>query len=122
MKLAIVILIALVAFSFNGCTGHHKADEFNITLLEQEANEVLRNNVESNMSDVEVLPNYIKSLNPISVYITNVGIYIKLEQSFVEESGVFIPKEGIQVTEGLGYDPNYIKIGGSSVYSYHIKG
>ena len=66
-------------------------------------------------------PQAIQKLNPISVHISEEGIYIVLKEFFVTESGIFIlsPTSTFEPTRGT--DPSYEQIH-SNVYLYEIKG
>jgi hypothetical protein len=66
------------------------------------------------------LPDAIKVLKPIKVILRDEGLYIILEKTFVEESGLFVPRNSDRTFLEQG-DPSY-KLIGDSIYSFHIKG
>ena len=66
-------------------------------------------------------PVIFNQINAISVTVKKQGVYIQTNNSFVEETGLFIPIKGFKVKTGTEYDPSYKEIS-NGVYKYRIKG
>lgn len=66
-------------------------------------------------------PIAFNKLNAISVTAEENGLYIQINSSFTEETGLFIPTKSFKVITGTEYDPSYKEIS-NSVYKYRIKG
>jgi hypothetical protein len=65
-------------------------------------------------------PSAIASLDPERVYVSEEGLYIVISSWFVEERGLFVPRDPDFVPE-VGTDPSYVSIR-KGVYAYRIKG
>jgi hypothetical protein len=117
--IALAILFAVV--SLTACTGHHNADDFDLIRIQQAASALLQSSPDDSDLDLSELPEIIKGLNPESVFVHTEGIYIQLDSFFVEESGLFLPRAGIQRNFDHRSDPSY-KLLGHGVYSYHVTG
>ena len=63
----------------------------------------------------------IQKLNPIKVYVNENGLFIKTNEGFVEETGVFIKKQNIEKEFKEDTDPGYTQIE-DRIYFYKIKG
>ena len=66
-------------------------------------------------------PTTFNKLNAISVKAKENGLYIQINSSFTEETGLFIPTKSFKVITGSEYDPSYKEIS-NGVYKYRIKG
>ena len=113
-----ILLIALFSISIAGCVVDHiDAEKIDIGLIEQDAILLLET---SNMN-LAKLPDSISELEPESVLVQANGLYIKLNSSFVEESGLFVPVDRSVDYSSVGADPEYKRLSGN-VYSYIIRG
>lgn len=66
-------------------------------------------------------PKIFVKINATSITAKKNGLYIQTNNSFVEETGLFIPVKGFKVKTGNEYDPSYKEIS-NNVYKYKIKG
>ena len=66
-------------------------------------------------------PSIFNKINANEITIKKHGLYIQLSESFVEESGLFVPSKNFKVNIGPQYDPSYTEIS-NGVYKYRIKG
>lgn len=89
--------------------------------LKRSAEALFDTPINGNRIDKQWWPPEIRALNPESVSKSEKGIYIKLDSSFVEESGLFIPRPGTTVETGAHSDPDYVLLG-EGIYSYHVTG
>lgn len=67
------------------------------------------------------LPSGIGNLKPKSVRIAPEGVYIETSSWFVQETGIFVPRNSDTFMPVSGSDPEYERIHGS-VFSYRIRG
>lgn len=65
-------------------------------------------------------PEAIRALSPKSVRVSADGVYVVTSSIFVEEAGVFIPRD-TAFSPGRGGDPEYKSIHGR-VFSYRVRG
>ena len=100
-----------------GCTKHYSADSFDLVSIEKEAMELISNDWVS----MQHLPKTIKSLKPVSIRISDAGLYIKMDEMFVSESGLFIFRSENSMLTLVGGDPEFKHLA-NKVYSYVIKG
>lgn len=63
----------------------------------------------------------IAALEPESVVAKDEGVYIQTGSFFVTETGLFVPRPHIRVTQTPGADPSYQHIG-NGLYRYKLKG
>jgi hypothetical protein len=67
------------------------------------------------------LPPAIDALEPKSVRIAPEGVYVETSSWFVEEAGIFVPRDPASFAPGSGSDAEYHRIHGN-VFSYRIRG
>jgi hypothetical protein len=65
-------------------------------------------------------PSAISRLDPERVYVAEEGLYVVTWSSFVQERGLFVPRDPDFVPE-VGADPSYVAIR-NGVYAYRVKG
>lgn len=116
-KKLLYIVFALASF---GCVEHYSMNDFDLYSLTK-AKIALSSAATDEFGYIEKenWPDTIKSLDPLSVRKTIDGIYIQLDESWVEESGLFLPFKGVKMNNNS--DPNFKQLD-QNVYSYHIKG
>lgn len=120
-KMKKIIKIAAMLFIFS-CTGHYESKEFDTKSIFAESQKILQNNTDDTRRIyTEKLPEIFVKIGAKSVLVTKDGLYIQLSKFFVEEKGLFVPREGVKVVVGLGSDPSYAALE-NGVYSYVIKG
>jgi hypothetical protein len=66
-------------------------------------------------------PEILRLLKPQAVLVAREGVFIRLESSFVTESGLLVAFTGVTVPIHKGTDPSFEHIEGR-VYWYEIKG
>lgn len=106
----------------SGCVKHHSEGDFDdIALIEKSAIEILDTHSNNSIVNIEELPLPLSKLKPYYVRIDETGIYIKLDESFVSESGIYISREGYAPNLSDGIDPSF-KLLKNRTYSYLVKG
>ena len=114
-QLFIVILILL------GCIKHHSVGDFDVASIENSAITLLDSYPSNSIVKLEELPLPLSKLKPDYVRIDETGIYIRLDESFVSESGLFISHSGYTPDISEGLDPSF-KLLKNRTYSYVVKG
>jgi hypothetical protein len=119
------ILYVLCSFYLLGCSSDNLFKiglEQQRLIISESLNIISENNFEKfkyiDLSNFDAPT--ISNLNPKKLILRNEGLYIQVQDGFVEESGYFIPK-GINNKEAFieGSDPSYRKITDSLfIYSY----
>ena len=66
-------------------------------------------------------PAEIQALKPSSVRVTAEGIYVETSSWFVQEAGLFVPRDSAAFVPAPGGDPEYKRLYGN-VFSYRISG
>ena len=118
------LLIVVVIISVTSCKKTIDLSEKNITKIEEKANFLfLQHNV---VKGLKVIPKKewgerISQLCPLKVFIEKRGLFIKLEQGFVEEEGIFILRKKSGYIPSNGTDPSFKLIYGNTYY-YKVKG
>ncbi len=107
-----ILLVVVV-----GCDSHYSPESFDLNSIEIDAAAL----IETGVINLDDLPDSIGLLMPKAVYLQPNGLYIKLDESFVSESGLFIPRVKSLFVPSNGVDPEFIKLS-EGVYSYVIKG
>jgi hypothetical protein len=67
------------------------------------------------------IPPELKRASPKSIRVTDKGVYLRINEFFVEEDGIFILKSETDFKPSGAGDPSYKKVSGR-VYTYHISG
>ena len=118
MKKTLTLLLIVL---LSGCVKHHDLDDFELTDLTTASEELkLITEGSSGVIEISMCPEYFKEINAISIRRDSFGIYINLDTSFVQESGLYIHLNGDK-PEKSGSDPNY-KYLQDNIYSYVING
>ena len=73
------------------------------------------------LEHVQNLPDEIKSVKPVDVFITDEGVYIQLDGFFVTAEGIFILRESSNFNPEEQGDPFYRQIE-SRLYWYYVTG
>lgn len=120
MKLPAIIPVLLILCSCTG-TGHYDAEDFELVKLKSAAPKLFTLPTQGSRIEQRWWPPAIAELKPISVRMSEFGIYIELDSFFVEQSGLFIPAPGITIDTGAHHDPSY-RLLGDGIYSYHATG
>lgn len=116
-------LLAIVPL-LTGCVKDYSEFQFNSTEVEIAAARVLLSHEVNTIvyaTQLSNIPKEIAELNPESVYLTDLGLYIQLDSFFVEESGLFIPIRSMDSSELESSDPRYKRLSGN-IFSYIISG
>ncbi len=116
-----IFQILLFMFILSGCVEHHSADDFDVILIESSAIKLLDSYPQNSIIKLEQLPLPLSQLKPYYVRIDETGIYITLDESFVSESGLFIPRNGFTPDLSNSLDPSF-KLLKNRTYSYLVKG
>ena len=66
-------------------------------------------------------PAGIQALKPNAVRVTAEGIYVETSSWFVQEAGLFVPRDASAFVPAAGGDPEYKRLYGN-VFSYRIRG
>ena len=114
-------LIAIIPFILVSCIGNVEGSKYNLASVETEANTLLNNNTEFRILNKNDWPSYLTEIGATSIVVNEEGVYVELHSFFVLESGLFIPRFGVQVIKGVSQDPSYKKIS-KNVYSYYVQG
>ena len=114
------LLYIVFSLALFGCVKHYNKNDFDLYSLTK-AKIALSAAASDEFGYIkkENWPDTIKALEPINIRKTKNGIFIQLDESWVEESGLFLPFNGVNMNENS--DPNYKQLD-QHVYSYHIKG
>ncbi|WP_394224475.1 hypothetical protein [Alteromonas gracilis] len=116
-------ILAIVPL-LTGCVKDYSEFQFNSKEIEIAAAHVLSSHEVNTIvygTQLSNIPKEIAELNPESVYLTELGLYIQLDSFFVEESGLFIPIKSMDSLELEGSDPRYTRLSGN-VFSYITSG
>ena len=73
------------------------------------------------LDHVQNLPDEIKSLKPVDIFITDQGVYIQLDGFFVTAEGIFIMRKSSNLNPEEQGDPFYRQIE-SRLYWYYVTG
>ncbi|WP_444933196.1 hypothetical protein [Microbulbifer sp. JTAC008] len=114
-------LILLCMFFITGCIQQPELSEKQLVLIRAEAEELLLLSPNPKFYIDYSGQSNIKKLKPERVYVTKDGLYIELHSSFSTETGLFVPRDGVNIDTGEGLDPAYRELK-NKVYSYEIKG
>jgi hypothetical protein len=114
-NLAISIFLALI---FSGCSRYPSENEIPQD-LESEAQLLIETKGIGDISSDE-WPDSISQLKPESVQLKKEGLYIQTWSRFVEQGGLFIPRERNKELN-QGTDPGYWKAN-DEIYYYIFKG
>jgi hypothetical protein len=66
-------------------------------------------------------PAEIQAIKPRAVRVTAEGMYVVTSSWFVQEAGLFVPRDPGVFSPALGSDPEYRRLYGN-VFSYRIRG
>lgn len=66
-------------------------------------------------------PAEIQAIQPKAVYVNEQGMYVVTSSWFVEEAGLFVPRDPAVFSPASGSDPEYRRLHGN-VFSYRIRG
>ncbi len=113
-RLTLLLAMAVVI----GCGASPDADE--IAALAAVAPTVLAEHRGTSDVPASQWPAGIARLRPERVYANDDGLYVVLSSRFVEERGLFVPRDAAFVPQ-VGPDPSYVATG-RGVFSYRIKG
>ena len=116
-----VFQLLFIILILSGCVKHHSVEGFDVTSIESSAIKLLESHPQNSIIKLEQLPLSLSQLKPYSVRIDKTGIYITLDESFVSESGLFIPRNGFTPDLSNSLDPSF-KLLKNRTYSYLVKG
>ncbi len=116
-----IFKVLFVIMILSGCVKHHSVDNFDVNSIESSALKLLELHPNNSIIKFENLPLSLSQLKPYYVRIDATGIYIKLDESFVSESGLFIARVGFTPDLSQGIDPSFKFLKGKT-YSYLVKG
>ncbi len=117
MRLALIILLL---FTICSCVEHISKDDLDINAIEVAALQLHENSFNTELKGNDIPP-ALSKLEYISISMDKTGVYIKLDEFFVQESGLFIAIGGFKPDLSEGSDPNFKYLSGNT-YSYIIKG
>ena len=104
-----------------GCGEELKISDADANRLRNEGKQILNEHSSQALNiSVDKYPT-ISSLQRESVDVRHDGLYIIRKQSWVKESGIFIPRDEVSVNTDPGMDPRYERIS-EDVFIYWIKG
>jgi hypothetical protein len=113
---SVVIIICLL---LGGCARTPSVSESEAARLEAVASAWL---ARGSVDDASAAwPAEIQALKPNAVRVTSQGVYVVTSSSFVEEAGLFVPRDPSAFVPDPGGDPEYKKLYGN-VFSYRIRG
>ena len=116
------VVIAVFAIFLSSCDSHYKiVGHYTLQRLEGDCIELLKLYKPSQPIEITKYPKSIEELDPLGVFVDKTGLYIKLDDSWFEESGLYAPREGFIVDPSKFYASSYVKIG-DHLYSYIKRG
>lgn len=127
----VYLLFTLVLFFLSSCTADHAYDysQIDTNFLYKESQKLMMKHKDLEFNVDVTNFREIKYYNFKSVSITPEGVYFRLGDSWVEEYGIFVPRESALIIPGKaalmlmkkGGDPKFEELS-NSVYKYYIKG
>jgi hypothetical protein len=118
---AMRISIAALALLLTACVRVPALDESEAMAVTQAASELLKNSRAQETIPPESWPAAIENLKPESVRAHPEGLYIETSSMYVEEWGLFVPREPATFAPVHGSDPEYKKMH-PSLFSYYVAG
>jgi hypothetical protein len=113
------VAIAIFCLALTACVRVPSVSQSEAVGLEAAAMVVL---VRGDSSDASLAwPAEIQSIKPKAVRIASDGLYLVTSSWFVEESGLFVPRDPSVFSPVEGSDPEYRRLHGN-VFSYRIRG
>jgi hypothetical protein len=116
-----ILIGALALLLTVACVRVPMLDESEVMAVTQAANELLRNSRTQETIPPESWPAAIENLKPESVRAHPEGLYIEIGSMYVEEWGLFVPREPATFVPVHGSDPEYKQMH-PSLFSYYVAG
>lgn len=114
-------MFALVKMATHGNFSQTKTEEYIKKYgPERFRQDVLKIQIDDSSSLSAKWPDSVKALKPIGIYIASEGIYIKMEEMFVTEKGVFVPFKTHEQMSEDGDSSFEMKFNG--IYFYYVTG
>jgi hypothetical protein len=102
-----------------GCTGNNiNIDGIDKNKIVKEAQNIMLEHKDGGF--IDDYPYEISKLNPKSIYVNDLGLFIVKDECFAEESGLFIPHNE-NFNEQINNEPEFIEIS-DQLFKYKIKG
>ena len=120
-NLSSTLLISFLCLLLSSCSQNLNLSDKQLVAIRAEADKLLVNSTSRVIAVESLQMTAIAQLTPERIQITDGGLIIVLDTFFVEESGLFISRKGVEVDISKGKDPSYKKIG-NGIYKYIVKG
>ena len=113
------VVIVISCLLFGACVRAPSVSESEAAAFEAAARALLARGSVGEASSA--WPAEIRALKPNAVRVTAEGIYVVTSSWFVEEAGLFVPRDSSAFVPASGGDPEYERLYGN-VFSYRIRG
>jgi hypothetical protein len=116
-----ILIVSFALLLTVGCMRVPALDEAEAVAVTRAARELLKSSRMQEVIPSKSWPAAIQNLNPESVRAHPEGLYIQTGSMYVEEVGLFVPREPAAFVPARGSDPEYKQMH-DSLFSYYIAG
>ena len=115
------LILAAVMLLAGGCSEPPHVDPSGTRALFEAAQALLDVNPSTSTIDPAAWPQSLRALAPEAVRSDALGLYVVTSSRWVEESGIFVPRDAARFSPQPGTDPEYTLVS-NYVYLYRIRG
>jgi hypothetical protein len=114
------LLLVAALFLVSGCSKAPRVDASETGAIFDAAQALLDANPSMSRIDPAACPEVLKALAPEAIRSDQLGLYVVTWSRWVEERGIFVPRDATRFSPRPGTDPEYTLIS-NAVYLYRIR-
>lgn len=115
------LILAIAIFLTGGCSEAPRVEPSDTRAIFEAAQALLDVNPSTSTIDPSAWPEGLGALAPESIQSDQLGLYVVTSSWWVEESGIFVPRDATGFAPQPGADPEYTLVA-NAVYVYRIRG
>lgn len=115
------LLLVAALFLTSGCSEAPRVDPSETGAIFDAAQALLDVNPSKSTIDPAAWPESLRALTPEAVRSDQLGLYVVTSSRWVEERGIFVPRDATRFSPQQGTDPEYTLVS-NAVYLYRVRG